>query len=157
MITLNKPLIKNISTTLILMGILAGLWTFANNSLQQKEEGVDVLQAVACDFQQEPCKVIRGNQQIILAIETETIASFSPLEFRIQLVGLGADEVAIDFQGVDMFMGINQLDLTRQTDGSYTGTKILSGHVDQSMMWRAKVFVRRNDTITAGWFDFEVK
>ena len=157
MITLNKPLIKNISTTLILMGILAGLWTFANNSLQQKEEGVDVLQAVACDFQQESCMVIRENQQIILAIETEIIASFSPLEFRVKLVGLGADEVAIDFQGVDMFMGINQLDLTRQTDGSYTGTKILSGHVDQSMMWRAKVFVRRNDTITAGWFDFEVK
>jgi hypothetical protein len=56
-----------------------------------------------------------------------------------------------------MFMGINQLSLTMQSDGSYTGARSLPGHVDQSMMWRAKIFVHRGEKVTVGWFDFEAK
>ena len=46
---------------------------------------------------------------------------------------------------------------TGQSNGHYTGTKTLPGHVNEAMVWRAKVFVRQGERVTAGWFDFEAK
>ncbi|MEH6576330.1 MAG: hypothetical protein V7731_04565 [Amphritea sp.] len=153
----NKSLIIKLSTTLLLVGTLAGIWLFSNSFLNRQVEGVDVIQTVVCDFQQGSCQATRGKQQIILAIDAESITSFTPLDFRVQLAGFEADEVSIDFQGVDMFMGINQLSLTEQSNGHYTGTKTLPGHANEAMVWRAKVFVRQGEQMTAGWFDFEAK
>ncbi len=130
---------------------------FSNNVLKQQKQGVDVIQAVVCDFTKGPCKAVRKAQQIIFAIEAGTTSSFVPLDFRVQLVGFAANSVAIDFQGVDMFMGINKLDLKRQADGSYIGTRTLPGHVNQSMLWRAKIYIHQGDAVAAGWFDFEAK
>lgn len=152
-----KRLIIKLSTTFLLIITLAGIWVLSNSFLNRQEEGVDVIQAVVCDLQQGPCQATRGNQQITFAIDTESITSFTPLDFRVQLVGFEANEVSIDFQGVDMFMGINQLSLTGQSNGHYTGTKTLPGHVNEAMVWRAKVFVRQGERVTAGWFDFEAK
>ncbi len=156
MTELNKRLFLSVAMFLSIAA-LAGMWILAKSFLEQQEEGVDVIQAVVCDFQHEPCKATRGNQQVIFAIDAETVASFIPLDFRVQLVGLEADSITINFEGVDMFMGINTLELIRHPDGSYTGTRTLPGHIDQSMVWRAKVFIRRGETVIAAWFDFEAR
>jgi hypothetical protein len=137
--------------------LLVGIWSLTNNVLKQQNVGDDLIQAVVCDFNKAPCKATRGEQQIIFAIEAETVASFVPLNFRVQLVGFAADSVAIDFQGVDMFMGINKLDLKLRPDGSYADIRTLPGHIDHAMVWRAKVFIHQDETVAAGWFDFEAK
>ena len=152
-----KHLIKKVSAVAVVLGAVALMWALASDYLQPQEEGIEVLQTVACDLPSGGCQATSGNRQIHFAIDTEQVASFVPLDFRVQLAGLAADKVSIDFQGVDMFMGSNQLELTRQDDGSYTGTRILPGHIDHSMVWRAKVFVHEGETVTAAWFDFEAR
>lgn len=153
----NKRLILRLSIMLLLIGTLAGIWLYSNSYINRQVEGVDVIQTVVCDIQQGSCKATRGKQKIILAIDSESIRSFIPLDFRVRLAGFQADEVSIDFQGVDMFMGVNQLSLTGQANGDYTGTITLPGHHNVAMVWRAKVSVRQGEQVTAGWFDFEVE
>lgn len=133
--------------------LLAVLGWQARGWLAEQEGQLDLFAAPPCDLTQGPCEARRGEQGVRFSIEGP-IDSQRPLPLRVEIAGMDADQVAVDFQGVEMFMGHNRFVLQPQTDGSYRGEGRLPVCTTGPMRWRARVLVTRNNTTTGSWFDF---
>lgn len=107
-----------------------------------------------CDFIKTPCHTQNGQQKITLSVSNAVILSFEPLEFTVDLEGANADAVNIDFQGIEMFMGVNKLDLDKITQNKFTGIHTLAGHSDRSMTWRAIINIQTSNNTQQVAFEF---
>jgi hypothetical protein len=146
-----------ISGLLLAVCLLLGLWFIALEYSSQKDEGVDFIKSAACDIRKPPCTAKRGKQQIRFAIESNEIRSFVPLTFKVWLTEIDAKKITIDFEGVDMYMGIISLALDETAEATYTATSLLPGHVNQSMIWRAKILVQQGENVIGTAFEFPLK
>jgi hypothetical protein len=90
------------------------------------------------------------------AVSGEVIGSYQPLQFNVEVSGLRPDSITIDFEGVEMFMGINRLVLDENTAGDFSGTLGLPGHA-HPMLWRARVLLEKGGTLIDAGFEFELE
>jgi hypothetical protein len=75
-----------------------------------------------------------------------------PLRFSLQLHGFSPDQVALDLQGVEMFMGHNRYPLTPVVDGAYRAELPLPVCSGGRMQWRARVLLQQGERTE--WADF---
>jgi hypothetical protein len=136
-----------------MIGLLACFWFLANAYLIDTAE-IDLITPAPCDLRTGPCLASRGSAQIRFTIESPQIDSHSLLELRVHLEGLPADRVEVDFQGRDMYMGINRIALSLQPDGSYWSKGRLPVCTSGEMPWQAKVIITHQNTQIGSWFDF---
>ena len=115
-----------------------------------------VIGPVACDIEAGPCISRHGDLAVRFAVNGEVIGSYQPLQFNVEVAGLRPDSVTIDFEGVDMFMGINRLVLDENTAGDFSGTLGLPGHA-HPMLWRARVLLEKGGTLIDAGFEFELE
>ncbi len=115
-----------------------------------------VISARDCDLLAGACIASRDGLEIKLAVDAAVLASYQPVAFSVAVTGMKADAVSIDFEGVDMFMGINQLELTPAGNGGFVGTLALPGHA-HAMTWRARVQLRQVGTRVDAEFVFDLK
>jgi len=109
-----------------------------------------------CRLRQAPCTVtFAEGGTVTLAIEPQGIPVVAPLAFRVDLVGLQALGVELDFAGVDMNMGYNRVALERAEDGHYQGKGMLPVCVRDRMSWEAKVLVQTRAGLMVAPFRFE--
>lgn len=95
-----------------------------------------------CDLRAGPCTTrLDGGSSVSLAIEPRRIPVMKPLQFRVEMKNLAADQVVIDFQGVDMNMGLNRAKLEPAGEGVFTGQGTLPVCVRDAMEWEAKVLI----------------
>lgn len=112
-----------------------------------------------CDISRQSCTVRQGELSITLDILPRKIRSMVPLEYRVQVTGAEVQEVMLDMQGVDMFMGLNQTLLKASPDqpGLYTGSGELGVCTTGEMTWRATVSVATADGLVQTGFDFRAR
>lgn len=108
-----------------------------------------------CDLRAGPCVgELPGGGTIRFAIQPEDIPVVKPLKYEVQVEGMEASSVEIDFQGIDMNMGYNRPKLQAMGDGLFSGDGMIPVCVRDAMEWEAKVLVRTGDGLVAAPFRF---
>jgi hypothetical protein len=109
-----------------------------------------------CRLRQGPCTAaFAEGGAVTLAIEPQGIPVVAPLTLRVDLAGLQALGVAVDFAGVDMNMGYNRVALEPAGEGRYQGKGMLPVCVRDRMTWEAKVLVQTRSGLMVAPFRFE--
>ncbi|MEJ2692266.1 MAG: hypothetical protein P8166_04200 [Candidatus Thiodiazotropha sp.] len=96
----------------------------------------------ACDLRAGPCtSTLDSDSRVSFAIEPREIPLVKPLQLRVELQGLEARQVEVDFSGVDMNMGFNRFKLSATGAGGFTGEGMLPVCVRDAMEWEARVLI----------------
>ena len=109
----------------------------------------------SCDLRAGPCRSqVEDSGRVSFAIEPRTIPLVKPLQLRVELQGLEAQQVEVDFSGVDMNMGFNRVRLVPAEAGVFTGDGMLPVCVRDAMEWEAKVLVTTGEGLTSVAYRF---
>jgi hypothetical protein len=77
-----------------------------------------------------------------------------PLQLQVELTGLEAKRVQVDFSGVDMNMGFNRPNLEHQGGGRFAGEARLPVCVRDAMEWEARVLIQTDAGLISAPFRF---
>jgi hypothetical protein len=114
--------------------------------------------AADCDLRVAACMAsFDKGRSIRLDIEPKGLPPSAPLRARVNIDGLEADTVTIEFSGVDMNMGLIRNELTEVNDDLFAGDTILPVCIRRRMTWRATVTARGPEGIHKATFDFEIR
>jgi len=109
----------------------------------------------ACDLRAGPCvSRLNDDASVSFAIEPREIPLVKPLQLRVEVQGLDAQQVEVDFSGVDMNMGFNRVKLERKGEGRFVGGGMLPVCVRDAMEWEAKVLVHARQGISSVAYRF---
>lgn len=113
--------------------------------------------APGCELSQIYCSAISDQQQIQLKINTPTISSATPLTFEVKLTNIQADQVMLDLQGQDMYMGLNQVMLSQVpgTTDRWQGETTLAVCTTGEMTWISSIITEHKGHITQADFSFD--
>lgn len=110
----------------------------------------------ACDLRAAPCTGrFPGGGTVRFGIEPRTLPPVSPLRIAVDLEGIAATMVEVDFAGTDMNMGYNRVTLSPTGAGRYRGQGMLPVCVRSRMGWEAKVLIQRDGKLWIAPFRFE--
>ncbi|MFT5722609.1 MAG: hypothetical protein ACI9W6_002942 [Motiliproteus sp.] len=145
---------------LLACGLLLGvsLW-LGQELLQQRNSDARLFAPQPCDPKQlqQGCSAHRGEQQIRFFIDSAEIGSHAPLALRVDLQGFDAQQVDVEFQGLDMYMGELRVILERGSDHQYRAQGQLPACTTGAMTWRARVWITDADGRSGSWFDFTAR
>lgn len=112
-----------------------------------------------CSIKESVCNATTNNQSISVQVNPQEIRSTIPLTFTIELNGIDADAVNLSLEGVDMFMGLNQTQLSPVKDkpGLWRGVTEIAICTTGEMMWRARVTAQQEQQQIEAHFDFSAK
>ena len=110
----------------------------------------------SCDPSVEDCTIpLPRGGQLRLSIAPRPIRALQQISLEVAIVGLKAEKVEIDFDGVDMSMGYNRPVLSGD-GGKFSGQAMLPVCVTGTMTWKATVVVTTDNERIAAPFHFEV-
>lgn len=109
-----------------------------------------------CDLRAGSCESrFGGGGRVRFGIEPRTLPVAAPLRLEVELSGLVAEAVEIDFVGVEMYMGFNRVALESLGEGYYAGHGMIPVCTSERMTWEARVLVHTPDGLLAAPFRFE--
>jgi hypothetical protein len=109
----------------------------------------------ACDLRAGPCVSSFGKaSSVSFSIEPREIPLVKPLQLRVNLHGIEASNVEVDFSGVDMDMGFNRIRLEPVADGVFAANGILPVCVRDAMEWEAKVLISSQQGLSSVAYRF---
>ena len=115
--------------------------------------------ATRCNPAEQPCNAtLPGGGRLILTATPNPIRPLYPFRLSLRLMGVNAGNVEIDFDGVDMRMGINRVRLAPPIapDEPFTGQGMLPVCVSGRMLWAATVLIDTPSGRVAVPFHFEL-
>lgn len=108
-----------------------------------------------CRLDREACAAgLPDGGRIEVVLEPRPVPTSSPMRVVVTVEGLRPDTVFVDFQGVDMNMGLHRLALSGG-DGRYVGETTLPVCVTGRMVWQATVALQVGRKDIAVPFRFE--
>ncbi|SEQ43664.1 hypothetical protein SAMN03080615_01548 [Amphritea atlantica] len=112
-----------------------------------------------CDLNQQSCTVDMGEVSLSVDIQPRPVRSLTPLNYRVSINGTSASKVIIDLQGSEMYMGINQTELTadESSPGAFSGQGELAICTTGEMLWRLTVSAETAAGPINTWFEFRAK
>lgn len=111
-----------------------------------------------CDLRAGPCVSVLGDDRSLsLAIEPLTIPVLQPLQLTVDLKGIEASQVEVDFAGAAMNMGFNRVTLNAQGDGRFAGEGRLPVCVRGRMLWEARVLAHTDQGLLSAPYRFETR
>lgn len=123
---------------LVLIGV-AGYW-FSPRLLPKSD--VVATPEPNCDLHRQACgATLPGGGRIELSITPRPVPMMEPLTVSLQLTGVAARHVAIDFSGLGMSMGYNRPELSPIGSGRFAGRASLPVCITGSMTWQATVLI----------------
>lgn len=135
---------------LALVVILAGALVYKAWPLLFPELQLAAKPDPKCDLRAGPCTSrLASGAEVSFGIEPTSIPMLEPLQLRVQLKGVEARSVEVDFEGQEMYMGFNRPKLSAQPDGSFRGETRIPVCVRDAMEWEAKVLLTTNRGILA--------
>lgn len=99
---------------------------------------------IRCHPAEQSCEaMLPGDGRIVVRAAPNPIRPLHPFTLSVQVTGVQARQVDVDFDGVDMRMGINRVRLTPsgQSATLFTGQGMLPVCVSGRMLWSAKVLI----------------
>lgn len=111
-----------------------------------------------CDLHSAPCSATLGNHgHMTFAIDVEgRIEALEILPLDVNIEGIEATAVTVDFVGRDMDMGLHRFALNATGEGHFHGQGQVSVCTQAVMPWRARVIVKTPEGRLGSWFDFDV-
>ena len=101
-----------------------------------------------CDLRSGPCTtVVDEKGRVSFAIEPRDIPVMKPLQFQVALQQLEAKAVEVHFNGVDMNMGFNRVQLSRAGDNLFEGKGVIPVCVRDAMEWQADVLITTEEGV----------
>jgi hypothetical protein len=95
-----------------------------------------------CDLRAAPCtSLLQNGARVTFSIEPREIPVVKPLQLQVLLEGMTAEQVVVDFSGVDMNMGYNRVTLLPAGKGVFSHGGMLPVCVRDAMEWEAKVLI----------------
>lgn len=108
-----------------------------------------------CDLRRAPCdSTLPNGATVRFGLEPRTIPLLEPVKIDVEVRGLNALGVEVDFAGVDMNMGYSRPALASQGDGRFSGEVTIPVCVRNRMEWEAKVLVRTSAGLMAAPYRF---
>ncbi len=96
-----------------------------------------------CGLERGPCQALFASGAAIrLAITPRPLTANRPLRLSVDVTGLEAAALAVEFSGIDMNMGLVRADLQQTGDGRFSGEALLPVCVRSRMAWRALVLAQ---------------
>lgn len=96
----------------------------------------------ACDLRRESCAAaLTGGGKVVLSFGERAVPVMAPFALGVRTEGLPPGKVAVDFDGIDMKMGLNRPPLIARGEGVYAGEATLPLCVTGQMDWQATVLV----------------
>lgn len=115
----------------------------------------------ACDLRAGPCRArFPDGGTVRLGIEPRSIPVVEPLQLSVQVEGIDASAVEVDFAGTDMEMGFNRVRLLPappppRGGDVFVGQAMLPICVRSRMEWEAKVMLTTPQGLWVAPFRFE--
>ncbi len=111
-----------------------------------------------CDLRVRACTAsFEQGGSVTLAIGPDGIPVLTPLTLTVEVRGLVASEVMVDFVGVGMSMGYNRPTLRPAGAQRFVGSGMLPACVRDTMTWDARVLLQTPVGLLAAPFRFEVR
>lgn len=152
---MDKKTLYMLITSGILVLVLLVVAYYKNQLAQQQNVVASALPDKTCTLQQSECRVRFANgQEVSFEISPRPIPLVSQLDLNVQVKGLDAKGVKVDFQGTTMNMGPNMVSLNSQSAGKFKGKGMLPVCVRNSMEWKAEVLVQTPDGTYSAPFIF---
>jgi hypothetical protein len=108
-----------------------------------------------CNPSERACLVmLPGGGQLDFSVDPRPIPTLQPFTMQVEVRGMHADKVEIDFTGVGMNMGYNRPQLKRVLPGRFEGRTSLPVCVTGTMEWRATVLLESGRKVIAAPFQF---
>jgi hypothetical protein len=108
-----------------------------------------------CDLRRGACTArLPDGGEVRLELDPKTLPLLEPLRIAVDVEGLRALGVEVDFAGVDMNMGYNRPALAAEGTGRFVGTTVLPVCVRHRMDWEARVLVRTPEGVVAAPYRF---
>lgn len=109
----------------------------------------------SCDLQHNACTLkIPGGAEITLEIEPRPIPLVQKFDIKVTTNKLEAQVVSVDFKGVSMDMGPNNVTLKAQNSAFYSGQGMLPVCIRNTMEWQANVYIQTPDGIYIAPYTF---
>ncbi len=154
----NKVNYRNsILIIIILASMLLGFIEYGvpkiKESLATKSREMETTQ---CDLTLSACSASQDDKSLQLKIASDTIHSLTPLVFKLKIENIEAESVVLSLEGKEMFMGINQKQMTKIDPTSWEVTTEMAACTTGSMIWRVRVdlYEKQNPTPISASFEF---
>jgi len=96
----------------------------------------------ACDLRAGDCRLtFPGGEGVVFRILPREIPLIEPIRIEVELEGLQARKVLVDFAGIGMNMGFNRPELKPVAGQGFAGTTRIPVCVRKRMDWEARVMV----------------
>ena len=106
------------------------------------DAGQTIAPLAGCDLNAQTCAAeLPGGGRIALSITPRPIPVVKPLRIGVNLSGIAADKLAIDFAGVSMDMGYQRQQLVADGHGGFSGEAMLPVCVTGRMTWQATLLI----------------
>lgn len=142
---------------ILLGGFILAVWLGSSMFSLPSAEAPGV--ASQCDLNKQSCTVDMGKVSLTLDIQPRPIRSMTPLNYRVSIDGTRSNKVMVKLQGSEMYMGINQTELTPVDDkpGDFSGKGELAVCTTGEMLWRLTVSAETATGPLTTWFEFRAK
>jgi len=112
----------------------------------------------SCDLGQGRCTTTLANgASVSLLLTPQTIRVLHPLSLNVITDGIKVSTVNVDFRGIDMDMGYNNLTLSKEKNGVFIGKTILPACLHAEMKWEARILLSTEKGIMMVPFQFSSK
>ncbi|WP_286239113.1 hypothetical protein [Neptuniibacter halophilus] len=152
-----RPLLLQALFVLLMLGGLAAV-LYGPQLLQPAPPTSRLLTtAPGCNLDRSSCMAGSADQQISLSIQADPLRSGVPLQFKVILHNIEADQVLLDLKGKAMYMGINQVRLqpVPETPGAWQGEATLAVCTTGEMIWISSVMAEAEGNIIQADFEFK--
>jgi hypothetical protein len=145
-----------VDSAMILALVLIGVIGYKLSPLLMPKADLSILPEAGCNLEKSSCSAaLPDGGRIHLSLSPSPIPVSSPLDMTVEVSGLEADKVEIDFAGVSMNMGFNRPILAAAGPGRFAGRTTLPVCVTGRMEWQATVLVESGSRRIAVPFRFE--
>lgn len=90
-----------------------------------------------------------------VSLEPRPVSTITPIRVSVSIAGLPAGRVEVEFQGVDMNMGLHRLPLVSAGSGRFSGETTLPVCVTGQMVWQATILIEADRKNISVPFRFE--
>lgn len=145
-----------IDAAMILAVILIGAAGYKLSPLLLPKVDVSSSPEPGCDLHSAPCRAaLPQGGRLSFSLMPRPVSIAVPLEMSVDLEGVRARRVTVDFSGVGMNMGLNRYDLALAGNGRFAGQVTLPVCITGRMAWEATVLVETDHERIAVPFRFE--
>lgn len=100
-------------------------------------ESIPVISEANCFLQERTCTASHQQVQIALALSPQPVPLMKPVQVSMQVHGLNhLETLELKIDGVNMYMGFQSVQLTRQSDNEWQGSLTLPVCSESEMHWR---------------------